>query len=242
MTPDADLLTYDFDADVWTEDAFVMVRRGEGERPAPEREPRPGRWFAPEGDPPERRPFEIAEPFRDRAIAALFVLLAFGFLNVWTMGVPVFGALFTTLLLLMALGFTGRSSRPPATQRDVALLEHPEDPDVCLVEVHILRDGVSVGRDRGAVWFEGGRLLFSGHRTSFAVGGEDVLPFAQRSADLPLGALPLRVGEGEAYVEFRVLQTPEIDERHASRFAHRLLAFRSFAPPARGERQWPPFG
>ena len=168
------------------------------------------------------------------------MLLAFGFVNVWTMGVVAFGALYATLLLLMGLAFVGRSNRSWATERDVGLLEHPEDPDVCLVEARILREGVLVGKDRGAVWFEGGRLLFSGHRTSFAIGGEDVLPFAQRSIDLPLGALPLRIGEGRAHVEFRTLRHASDDERHASRFAHRLLAFRSFTPPARGERQWPP--
>ena len=241
MNEDAPLLTYDFDADVWTEDAFVMVRRGEGERPAPEEEPRPGLWFVSEKGPPERHPFEISERVRDGATVALFALLVVGFVSVWNLGVPEFGALLAALALLMVLAFAGRSKRPRATAYDVGLLEHPEDPDVCLVEIRIVRDGKPVGSDRGAVWFEGGRLLFSGHRTSFAVGGEDVLPFTQRAKGLPLGALPLRVRQGQTHIEFRTLQYGDADLRRYDRFAHRLLAFRSFAPPARGERQWPPF-
>jgi hypothetical protein len=41
-----------------------------------------------------------------------------------------------------------------------------------LARIEIEIDGVIIGEDRGVLWAEGGRLLFNGHRTSFALGGE----------------------------------------------------------------------
>ena len=237
---EAGSLTYDFAKDAWTEDAFVMVRRGEGERPAPDREPAPGRWFAEASPAKPRERFGISEDLRNLAAAALFALLVVAFLAVPSLAPRMLAAVLLVVLALMLLAFAGRERHPEAEPRDVGLLEHPEDPDVCLVEIRIVRNGEPVGKDRGALWFEGGRLLFSGHRTSFAIGGEDVLPHSRHRPGLPSGALPLRIAGESAHLEFLILRYPELDRTRYERFGHRLLAFRSFTPPARGPRQWPP--
>lgn len=130
-----------------------------------------------------------------------------------------------------------------ATEADLLLLETPDDFDVCLMEIAIREtDGYQIGVDRGVAWFEEGRLLFNGHRTSFAVGGEDALPRSEWPPyvrALPIFALPLR--NRRDHLRFQALRHEAATARHVFRFFERLTVFRTLPPPSRGPRQWPPF-
>ena len=124
------------------------------------------------------------------------------------------------------------SSRAPGTRGEY-LLEDPDDRNVCLVAVTIVRNRLTVGRDRGAAWFEGGALHFSGERTSFIVGGENVLPQSRWSVfndgegmALPAFALPLDVDDVPTYVSFRPLSH---SDRSAS-YGQEILFMRRLAP------------
>ena len=132
-----------------------------------------------------------------------------------------------------------------ATSADRMLLENPDDLDVCLVGIAILCDGVEVGKDRGVAWFEDGKLLYNGHRTSFAIGGEDILPhewphgpFAVPQ-ELPDLVILLRTPGSRTSVEFTPI--PNISTPQEMRFLKRLYEFRRRPPRSRGPRQWPPF-
>jgi hypothetical protein len=130
---------------------------------------------------------------------------------------------------------------------DLRLMENPDDPDVCLVDVDIVVDHESVGRDRGVVWFEGGRLLFTGHRTSFALGGEDVVPderwrrliWDQRH--MPQDLIPLEYPGRIVYVAFTLARRGEgVLMRQEMNFVGRLDEFRRRPPSSTGPRQLPP--
>ncbi len=128
---------------------------------------------------------------------------------------------------------------------DRLLLDIPDDRDVCLVHLTIVRDGKTVGNDKGVVWFDGGLLLFNGHRTSFAIGGEDILPPAQWShaqwSTLPDRFVPLRVDKGKAGIEL----VPLVDGKSSAspaemRFLKSLYGFLRHPMPSQGPRQLPP--
>ncbi len=241
MTPER--LTYDFERDAWVEDAFV--RRAWDERPLPEpsEPPTPGRWYRQAQSPLRARDaarwVEAVHPgVFVMGLVALFGAAAFGFAVA-----PV--AMWCALPGLVGVGYGLRRRSPRATARDRSLLENPDDPDFCLVEIEIARLGEVCGVDRGVVWFEGGRLMFAGHRTSFAVGGEDVLPRSSWSADLLHGpwdlVLPLRIKANDVRVSFRPLRDGGAGPYRESRFRERFRAFRLRPPQSRGPRQWPPF-
>lgn len=138
--------------------------------------------------------------------------------------------------------------RTPVRTADFRLLENPDDPDVCLVEASIVVDYLTIGRDRGVGWFEDGRLLFSGHRTSFALGGEDVASedrwraLHQGAQHLPLFLVPIDDPQRFIYVSFRFLRGGDgIAMRQEMNFVRRLEEFRRSRPRSNGARQLPPF-
>ena len=233
-------LTYDFERDVWVADAFVESTWRERELPSPVESPSPGAWHRAEPSSPWRswgtRLGRLPTMSRRGLVGAfgLFFLSAF-----------------VSAPLLMAVGFVlllcGMSFSLPnglwASERDLTLLEDPRDQDVCLVEVTIFNGSATVGIDRGVAWFDGGRLLYSGHRTSFAIGGEDVLPRSAWSNEVsttPL-VLPLRTRWEGPVLRFAVLNYGNPEDRHETRFLERFHAFRTRPPQSRGQRQWPPF-
>lgn len=69
----------------------------------------------------------------------------------------------------------------PISEEDKALLD--DAPGPWLVEVEIVQSGYVTGQDRGAMWMEGDRLVFNGHRSSFALGSDDLIPNTLRTLD-----------------------------------------------------------
>ena len=156
-----------------------------------------------------------------------------------------YGLLYLVPALGLSQGIYGIATAglPRPTSNDLMLYENPDDLDLCLVEASFLKNGRTTGRDRGVVWFSEGRLLFCGHRTSFALGGEDVLPPARRTKTerergdlLTLRGLPFR-----ANIVFRPVMARGESPARAHRFLERLYAFQMRPPVSRGPRQWPPF-
>ncbi len=153
-------------------------------------------------------------------------------------------------LVALCIGFTPRFAeyRPRRLRAsDLRLLEDPDDPDVCLVEMEVFVGHESVGHDRGVAWFAEGRLLYSGHRTSFALGGEDVMPevcwyeFSAEGRFLPDWAVPLHLPKGLAYVSLVPINRGGGPlSRQETRFLERLTDFRKGRTRSTGPRQWPP--
>ncbi len=202
----------------------------------PESPPAPGRWTGPS-------PGFDAHTFRlclGRFVASVALTLAFHS--------PIPMVVFASWMAQVGvtwLRYGGVRFWLPA---DLRLLEDPFDPDVCLVEMEVFVGRKSVGWDRGAAWFEGGRLLFSGRRTSFALGGEDVLPpkhwstiDANLGAFLPDLAVPLRLPKGQAHVRLvPIRKGNDVADQQEERFLKRLYEFRLRPPRSHGPRQWPP--
>lgn len=229
LDPREDLF-YDFERDIWIETPSVHVSWSDRDLPAPATEPQPGVWLRPP-------PGSYKNPVQISLLAAGFLMLVLGL----TLG----GEIVPILLAGIALVFLASLStiyRPRVSKDDRLLIEDPDDLDVCLVDVRINHRGRTIGYDRGAAWFSEGRLLFSGHATSFAIGGEDVSP---RSKWHPLqhdrtNILPLRTPVGPTVLVFDILPEAKGPWERERRFIERLHAFRMRPPRSRGPRQWPP--
>ena len=231
---------FDFDANLWTDAEALHARAGGKVRelPAPTVLPEPGRWTAPR---PKRRGERLQGPF---LIAGTVILAA------TTVLYPL--ALLPVALLILVPLLATQANDPlvgPITDTDLRLVENPDDLDILLVALTVVRNGKALGADRGVVWFDEGRLLFNGHRTSFAIGGEDILP-PSRWRELPLdtvrhglpdGYVPLRVEAGTATIRFVALRTGNGISAAEMRFLKRLYEFRLRPPVSTGPRQWPPF-
>ena len=223
-----DDLYYDFDRDAWIEVPGIHARWSERELPTPALPPAPGVWLRPPG---RFRKEYLQLSLAWMGVALLLIaLVAHRFLLL-----PLAGGVIGLAHLVAIFGCPPRAA-------DRRLLEDPDDLDVCLVDIRINRDRRPVGLDRGVAWFEGGRLMFNGHRTSFAIGGEDILP---RSQWHPLQRervliLPLRVAGGKAVVVFDFVTGAYNPGERERRFVERLHAFRQRPPVSRGPRQFPP--
>ena len=199
--------------------------------------PAPGRWTKP---PPPEVPNRWIVP----GVVALLVSLIVAAFALQS-PLPLLGV-GACVVLARDLPKTRRVSERKITDADRRMIEDPDDKDVCLVLITIVRDWRTVGEDKGVVWFADGRIFFSGHRTSFVLGGEDLLPkerwsiFASTEGGLVFGdrTLPLDVDRGNAYVSFQALSYGDAREM---RFSKRLTAFLKNPPQSRGPRQWPPF-
>ncbi len=224
-----DELYYDFDRDAWIETPGIHAHWSDRDLLPPTHPPAPGKWLRP---PRRFRMFLLLWPLM--LLTQVLMLLAL----VWKafVLVPVAAAVMGIFQLLNAY-------RSPPSAVDRRLLENPDDLDVCLVEVTINRNGRTVGVDRGAAWFGEGRLLFSGHATSFAIGGEDVLPRSQwhRLQENRTHILPLRDAGSRTALVFEPLHLRSVPDERQQRFLERLHAFRKRPPQSRGPRQWPPF-
>jgi hypothetical protein len=84
------------------------------------------------------------------------------------------------LALGMLIVINGRD-RAEVREDDRMLLADLNDPDAKLVVLTVQVDGAVTGEDVGVIWFENGRLLFNGNRTSFSIRRDDlVLPIDDR--------------------------------------------------------------
>lgn len=241
---------YDFEKDEWVEPALIHAVWSSKELPAPSTKPDVGKWHGKPGRLTFRDWLRILlQPrfeSRTSAIIALSCLMTIVFgaalVNAFVFGLG-FCGMIGLLAYLVIIGL--RPEISPASDKDLCLLEDPTDIDLCLVEITIWRREQPVGKDRGLVWFGEGRLLFSGRRTSFAVGGEDVLPLSQWPKTIRKFGfddyLPLRADLGSAGILFEVVPLGHTSHAHADRFTERLRAFRQRPPQSRGTRQWPPF-
>lgn len=225
-------MVFDFETNAWVlPDAFNVRAQGhEIVLAAPDTEPAPGRWNRPALSRPAPSPLVALTVWLGIALM-IAAMAARSFLP--TVPGTMF-LLFAFIFRTLQLGQAGN-----ATAEDLRLLEDPDDPDICLVAIIIWRRGDGAGQDRGVAWFEGGRLLYSGHRTSFALGGEDVLPdWSHGEHTLVLRVPP----HGSATVTLRPLPRGSVASgKQEMRFLKSLHAFRRRPPPSRGPRQWPPF-
>lgn len=155
---------------------------------------------------------------------------------------------FTFLLVpLQAMLGVASPSGNSAKPQDRRLLENEEDANVCLVGIAIRRDGKLVGRDRGVVWFSDGGLYFNGHRTSFVIGGQDVIPSEEhrrnRDGQKPSDrVLVLRHPCADVQVEFvpLIITGKGAGTPAEMRFLKRFYDFRRHPTYADVPRQWPP--
>lgn len=229
---------FDFGTNAWVGDEFLTRRTVE--LPAPAVPPRAGRWTAPAWE-------------TKRVDLAFGAMLAF--VVVW-LGLWITGTIdLTAALWIGAVGLIVYRNRPTASalaaqKDDLALLEVADDPEVCLVELEIVYDDAPVGTDRGVAWFEDGAMFFHGRRTSFAIGGQDVLPRSyyseygrERASALPDDAVPLRALRPRTYVRLTpLLQRGELAKAQTQRLLAGRVEFRERPRLADVPRQWPPFG
>ncbi|RYG17025.1 hypothetical protein EON82_24345, partial [bacterium] len=175
-------VTYDFETDQWVAQRLIKARWIDRELPPPVEPPKPGHWIR---TPAKGHLRESYYSSIGLTAAIAFTALVYSLVNVINL-LTLTSAFVLWIGIPIALCWATRPNQLQASTDDLRLLEDPEDRDTCLVEVVIVRDGEPVGADRGVAWFENGRLLFNGARTSFAIGGEDVLPrrqWASRGGD-----------------------------------------------------------
>lgn len=205
-----------------------------------DRPPAPGRWSRPPLKVDRERPQKVVF----LSCMALMPVCLLAHRTDLLFSLP-----FVAFAALMVLSSHRGNDRVPTTA-DLYLLENPDDSEVCLVEVTLRYDGLSSAWDRGVAWFEDGRLLFVGHRTSFALGGQDVVPTrdwpeftSERNHGLlQFNAVPLRIPNSHHSVAFIPLERKgTIGEMQRACFEHRLAHFRKDPRPSSGPRQWPPF-
>lgn len=227
--------SYDLDANAWVRRAASTLS---SEVEPGEIDPRPGHWSGPAPSGAKRR-----LPF--------FSLLLIGVLAEGVASLLHFHTSFPIALVpIMVAVLYMVHKESTATKRDLALIEDEDDKEICLVRVTIRTSGHSVGVDRGVVWFSDQRLFFSGHRTSFVLGGQDLIPRLEWSnLKLPGGLkelsdsmVALRHPDGPLFVSFLPLNMPNGKPEIVSemRFRKRLAEFRKNTPFAHALRQWPP--
>ena len=233
---------FDFETNSWVlADSFNA--RAEGREivlDAPSTEPAAGRWTKPEPQ---------AKPTSPLVVALACAAIGFSVVALALRSGPLAALAF--LCFAPVAGSVEFVKKDPRriTSEDRMLLEDPDDLDACLVLLTIVRDGRMIGTDKGVVWFADGMLLYNGHRTSFAIGGEDLLPQARWSSlafppsqiYLDDRTVPLRVARGSAFVRLQPLTAGAGTSPNEMRLLKRLYAFRRRPPVSKGPRQWPPF-
>lgn len=176
-----------------------------------------------------------------------FFLIADAHLTPW-LGVPIavcFGA--------FAIVFDLRRGVPvlsPPAPEDPALdlLEDPDDPSVCLVTIGVYQNGYLTGTDRGVAYIEDGALIFAGDRTSFVIGGQDLLPrdkylykdsyTANITCDVAVG---LRHADRRIALAISKVSRPYGKEiKSALEFMPALRTWRDSRPQSSLDRQYPP--
>lgn len=153
------------------------------------------------------------------------------------------------LFSLLSVGCAYAEAHQVATsERDLLLLENPDDESVCLVEVKVWAGIHHLGTDRAAAWFQDGCLMVAGHRCSFSIGGEDVVPKRERrrfahTDNLVRGEetiVPLRHPKEAVWITLAPLLTGAIPSKRGWDFIRRLTDFRDRPVASRGPRQYPP--
>ena len=142
-----DEYVYDFATDAWlVRDRFNgRIDRSVANPATSGSEPLPGFWTKPAPSPQKPRIETVLLTWAALACTVASLVLI-------KPKLVVFAALCGgAAFLIHAL----RRAEASHSHADRMLLENPDDLDVLLVGIAILRNGVDVGRDRGVVWFEG---------------------------------------------------------------------------------------
>ncbi len=244
--------SYDFRQGIWVRPDFLSPRHPLFAGEAPELPPL-GRWV--EGVPALPSAWSVTR-WAHAARWALAMLATsvsgIGF-GLWggflaNRGFVVVGAYGTVASLITLILLAGKADgRKSATEADEALLEDPEDEATCLVEMAVIQDGVVTGIDRGAAWFERGCLLFSGRRTSFVVGTEDLLPKGKREPPpesawiANVSHLPLRHPKRDVRIRLTPLaHAADPNGKSALKFERTLRHFKERSGKTGLNRQYPP--
>ena len=106
-----------------------------------------------------------------------------------------------------------------------------------IVDLAVTQGAALTGRDRGVVWFEEGRLLFLGRRTSFALAAEATESALQPGGWRSEGALPLRArtAAGEVALTFEMMPWDNLaDSRRDYEFAQALQGWQAAYAPVEG--------
>jgi hypothetical protein len=154
-------------------------------------------------------------------VTTCLALITVTLLNGMNIGALIIEAvLLATFLVVLrsCLSFKGRS-----TEADEAMMESPEDAQSLLVEVEIWQRGGLTGVDRGVIWIEGSRLIFSGHRSSFAL-APAAFKSSTLSQRLQLGLY--LVTPGSVHIRASKLQRLDLhDQRHGPRILKSISDF-----------------
>jgi len=147
-----------------------------------------------------------------------------------------FGLMITVVMVILLVTVVANGDH--ATEKDLQLLEDEDDPNVCLVEIAMESDKRLVGKDRGVVWFSDGRLFYNGHRTSFVIGGQDVL----QGKEISGMSIMLRHPDSEAVLKIEPLTIPgkATGTPAEMRFRKRFYEFQRQPTYVNAPRQWPP--
>ena len=232
-----DEYVYDFATDAWViPDGFNGGIDQPLARKASASEPLPGFWTKPAPVEKQTSSLTVLLIWLTILAASATFYRPFFFLPAIVLGVAAY------------LSDAARSNDPLQRNADRMLLENPDDPDVLLVGIAIVRDGITLGTDRGVVWFDDGKLLYNGHRTSFAIGGEDILlpdewprGIYTDHLEIPDRMVLLRTPGIRTSVEFTPVLFQKDSTSQEMRFLKRFYNFRRRPPQSRGSRQWPPF-
>ncbi len=153
----------------------------------------------------------------------LAVVCAAAFADSWRLGADglqlILEGYFLVLDLLLLHRTRARSGK--TTEADEGILEGSDDPDEVLVEVEIWQNGGLTGVDRGILLLSEDRLVFSGHRSSFALVAQDVTSSRVKRNNARLSFTLWQFQQVQ--VRLRTIQRVDLhDMRHGS------LAFASF--------------
>lgn len=123
------------------------------------------------------------------AFTALLALLASA-VRLSSIGTQVyFCVLCTAVAVLLACSRTIKHRRAIAhayaSRAEEARLDDNPDSDEVLVETWIVQQGVVTGIDRGMLMIDSDALIFTGNRSSFCIGSQDLLRFRTREPRRP---------------------------------------------------------
>lgn len=177
-------------------------------------------------------PTETIDRFGRRWLAiSILAMIALTFIFV-LLQIPI--GIFIGSLPMLMVGVLGgqftRRSQDPARE----VLEDVNDRFVCYVDVTIYQAGVVTGYDRGAAYFDGDRLIFSGNRMSFALGGQDVY-----SVDA-LEAIGIRHPNRTVHLQVKPVDRGGKEFASATSFMRDLRRFARSGHLSREPRQYPP--
>ena len=148
-------------------------------------------------------------------------------------GIGLFGFLLSFGLLVYVLVRSVREVEKLRAER-IRLQEEHAAVQGWIVDLAVTQGAALTGRDRGVVWFEEGRLLFVGRRTSFALAAEAVsgalaLGWWSSSSTLPLRA---HTAAGAVALTFEMMPPDNLaDSRSEYAFAEALQGWQAAHAP-----------